>query len=189
MPYEKGFPYQKKTAVDKDPDDTDDSSGEEPDYGIDDKSSDRYRRSDKQEEAKETDRSGREITAFITEWEKVTSLKHSPYAKKSCQLATARGLVKIRDPESCDGKSQKWRDHITFDQWSQRVVKWLLWQEYDIQGKEDLERASDLLTDRARICYDMYQRQTEPEDRNIHSILCLLREKPIPKISRDELWN
>ena len=111
----------------------------------------------------------------MKEWEKVTGQKQKPSAKKSKQLATARGLAKIRDSETCDGKSQKWRDQITLDQWGERVVKWLLWQEYDIQGEEALERASCLLTDSAGIWYDMYERETEPEDRNIHSFLCLLR--------------
>ena len=65
----------------------------------------------------------------------------------------------------------------------------VLCQEYYIQGEEDLERASFLLTDSAGIWYDMYQRQTEPDERNIHSFLCLHREKLIPKISKDESWN
>ena len=52
-----------------------------------------------------------------------------------------------------------------------------------------MERGSFLLTNSAGIWYDMYERETEAEDRNIHSFLCLLREKLIPKISEDELWN
>ena len=50
-------------------------------------------------------------------------------------------------------------------------------------------RASFLLTDSARFLYDMYERETEPEVRNIHCFSCLLREKLIPKIRKDELWN
>ena len=65
----------------------------------------------------------------------------------------------------------------------------MLWQEYDIQGEEPLERASFLLTDSAVILYDMYEGETKPEDRNIQSCLCLLKEKLMPKISKYELWN
>ena len=35
----------------------------------------------------------------------------------------------------------------------------------------------------------MYVRETEPEDKNIHYFLCLLREKLIPKISKDVFCN
>ena len=52
-----------------------------------------------------------------------------------------------------------------------------------------MERASFLLTDSAGIWLEMYERETEPGDRNIHSFSCLLREKLIPKIRKDDLWN
>ena len=52
-----------------------------------------------------------------------------------------------------------------------------------------MERASFLLTDSAGIWYDMHERETQPEDRNIHSFLCLFSEKLIPKIIKDKLWN
>ena len=170
-----GYNNKKKTAGDGDPDDPDNPSGEESGYSDDDRRPDRHRSPDKEEEAKATDGSVREITSSMKEWETVTGKKQKPSAQKSKQLATARGLAEIRDPETCDGKSQKWREQITFDEWGQRVVKWLLWQEYDIQGEEALDRASFLLTDSAGIWYNMYERETEPEDRNIHSFLCLRR--------------
>ena len=52
-----------------------------------------------------------------------------------------------------------------------------------------MERASFLLTDSAGIWYDMYERGTEPEDRNIDCFSCLLRKELIRKISKYELWN
>ena len=125
----------------------------------------------------------------MKELAKVTSQKQKPSAKKSKQLATASGLAKLRDSETCDSKSQKWRNQITCYQCGQRVVEWLLWPEYHIQGEEALERASFLLTDSAGIWYDMYERETEPEDRNIYSFLCLLRTKLTPEISKDELCD
>ena len=39
------------------------------------------------------------------------------------------------------------------------------------------------------ILWDMYERDTEPEDRNIYSFLCLLWINLIPEISKDGLWN
>ena len=124
----------------------------------------------------------------MAEWEKVTGQKQI-IRKKTTQAARVRGLAKIKDPENCDGTSQKWRDPITFDQWGQRIITWLQWQEYDILSQEALERASFLLTDNAGIWYDEYQRETKPKHRNTHSFLCLLRNKMIPKISKDVLWN
>ena len=125
----------------------------------------------------------------MTEWEKVSGQKQKPGVNKSKQLPTARGLAKIRDPETSDGKSQEWSDEITFAQWGQRVVKWLLWKGYDIQAEEAFETASFLLTDSAGISYDMYKSETEPQDRNIHSFLYPLREKVISTISKHELQN
>ena len=40
-----------------------------------------------------------------------------------------------------------------------------------MQGEEALERASLLLTEGAGIWYDNYERETEPEDRNMHPFL------------------
>ena len=122
----RGSHTKKKTVGDGDTDDSDDPSGEESDDGVDDRRPDRHRRLDEEEEAEETDRLVREITPSIKEWEKVTGQKQRPNAKKLKQLATARGLAMIRDPETYDGKSHKWRDQITFDQWGQRVVQWSL---------------------------------------------------------------
>ena len=76
-------------------------------YGDDDRRPDRHERPDKEEEAEETDKSVREMTASMNEWEQVTGQKQKPSPKKSKQLAMARGFAKIRDPEPCDRKSQK----------------------------------------------------------------------------------
>ena len=124
----------------------------------------------------------------MAEWEKVTSYEQI-IRRMTTQVSRARGLAKIKDPENCDGKSQKWRDPITFDQWEQRIIKWLQWQEYDILSEEALDRASFLLIDNAEIWYDEYQREPQPKNRNTYSFLCLLRNKLIPTISKDVLWN
>ena len=92
-------------------------------YAVIGRRTDRNTWPDKEPEAEETVRSVTEITASMKEWEKVTGQKQRHNAKKSKQLATARRLAKIRDSETCDGKSQKWTDEMTFDQWGQRVVK------------------------------------------------------------------
>ena len=62
-----GSHTKKRTAGDGDPDDSDDPSGEESDYGGDDRRPDRHRRPDKAEEAEETYRSVREITSSMKE--------------------------------------------------------------------------------------------------------------------------
>lgn len=58
-----------------------------------------------------------------------------------------------------------------------------------MQAAEACERASFLLTDNAGIWHEIYVRETEPEQRKIHYSLYLRREKLIPEISKDELWN
>ena len=184
-----GCHTKQKTAEHGDPDDPDDPSGEESDHEVDNSRPDRHTRPDKVEDAEESERSVREITPLRKAWEQVTGQKQRPNANKSKQLATGRGLAKIRNTETCDNKSQKWRDQITGAQWGSRVVKCLLWQEYDMQGGEGMKRGSFLGTDSAGIWYDMYERETEPEDRNIHSCLCLFREKLILQVSKHELWN
>ena len=56
------------------------------------------------------------MTPSMREWEQVTGQKQKPRAEKSKQVATARGLAEIRDPATGDGRSQKWRQQIAFDQ-------------------------------------------------------------------------
>ena len=110
----KGTHIEKRIATGGNPNDPDDPSGEESNND-DDSRSDQGRRPDQEEEVEETDRSVREITPSMAEWEKVTDQKQI-IRKKTTQATRARGLAKIKDPENCDGKSQKWRDPITFDQ-------------------------------------------------------------------------
>ena len=92
-------------------------------------------------------------------------------------------LAKIRDPENCDGKEEKWRDSITFDQHRQLFIKWLKWPEYDIKSEDALERASFLMTGSAGLWYNNFVETTRRKDRNIHGSLCFLRYKLMPKIS------
>ena len=92
-----GSHTKRKTVEDADPDDSDGPAGEESHYGDDDRRPDRHRRPDKEEEGEETDRSVGEMTPSMKELQQVTGQKHRHNAKKSQQLATATGLVKIRD--------------------------------------------------------------------------------------------
>ena len=78
----RGSHTEKTTRGDGDPDDSNDTSGEESGYDDDDRRPDRHRRPDKEEEAEETDRSVREITTSMTEWEKVTGQQQRPSTKK-----------------------------------------------------------------------------------------------------------
>ena len=109
-----------KTATGGNPNDPGDPSGEEcnndEDGGLDRGGrSDRGPRSDAKDVADDRDRSVREITASIAEWQKVTGQRQF-IRKKTTQGSSTGGLAKIKDPENRDGKSQKWRDPISFDQ-------------------------------------------------------------------------
>ena len=75
----------------------------------------------------------------MSEWEKITGQKQRSTSAKTNK---PNKLAKLRDPENCDGKAEKWRDPITFDQYGQLIIKWLKWQEYDIKSEDALERAS-----------------------------------------------
>ena len=68
-------PTKEKTAGDGDPDEPNYASGDESGYDDDHRRPDRHRRPDKEEKAEATDRSVREMTASIKEWEKVTGQK------------------------------------------------------------------------------------------------------------------
>ena len=116
-----GTHTENKTAIDGNPNDTDDCSGEESNQDDND-GSDRGREPDQGEEAEDTDRLVREITPSMAEWEKVTGQKQF-IRKKTTEVSRARGLAKIKDSENCYVKSQQWRDTITIDQWEQRIMK------------------------------------------------------------------
>ena len=75
----------------------------------------------------------------MAEWEKITGQKQRSTSAKTHK---PNKLAKIRDPENCDGKAEKWRDPITFDQYRRLIIKWLKWQEYHIKSEHALERAS-----------------------------------------------
>lgn len=77
----------------------------------------------------------------MSEWRKVTGQKQF-IKKKTTEVFKARGFANIQHSEHCDGKSQKWIDPITFDQWGQRIITSLQWQECDILSEEGVERAS-----------------------------------------------
>ena len=122
----------------------------------------------------------------MTEWDNITGQKQ---ISTSAKTKKHNELAKIRDPENCDGKAEKWRDPTTFDQYGQLIVKWLKWQEYDIKSEDALERASFLMTGSARVWYNNIVDPSRRKDRNIHAFLCFLRLKLIAKISQDVLWK
>ena len=84
----------------------------------------------------------------MAEWEKITGQKQRCASGKTNKHAK---LAKIRDPENCHNKAEKWRDSITLYQNAHLVSNWLKWQEYDIQHEHALERASFLMTEYARV--------------------------------------
>ena len=176
---------KQKTAGDGDAGDRHALAGEQS-ANDDDRRSD-SRRPDKEKEAADTDRSVRGITSSMEAWEKRTGQQKTRRAKQSKEWATATGSAKIRVAETYDSKSQTLRDQIIFNQWGQTVVKCLLWHECDIEGEEGSEKATFLLTNSAEILYNMCERETEPEDRNIHCFSHLLRQAFMPKISNNEL--
>ena len=92
----RGSHTKEKIAGDGEPDDSDDPSGKESGDGDDYRTPDRHGRPDKEEEPEDTGSSVREITPSMKEWQKVTGQKQRPSAKKSKQLATARGLDRKR---------------------------------------------------------------------------------------------
>ena len=135
-----------KRPSDDDPDDDPDSEGSDAGRDADRSGSDNE--SDQETAAEESDRSVSEITPSMAEWEEITGQKQRSTSGKTKK---PNKLAKIRDPGNCDGKADKWRDAITFDQYGQLIIKWLKWQEYDIQSEDALERASVLMTGSAGV--------------------------------------
>ena len=58
----------------------------------------------------------------MAEWGKITGRKNRSTSAKTNK---ANKLANIRDSKNCDGKAEKWRDPITFDQYGQLIIKWL----------------------------------------------------------------
>ena len=67
------------------------------------------------------------------------------------------------------------------------MMKWLKWQEYDIQSEDACERAGLLMTGSAKVCYYNFVDATRRKNKNMDSFLCFLRSKLIPKNSQDVL--
>ena len=124
-------------------DSDDDPNSEGSNAGRDADRSGSENESDRETAAEESDRSVREITTSMPEWEKITGQKQR---RTSAKTNKQNNLAKIRDPDNCDGKAEKCRDTITFDQYGQLIIKWLKWQEYDIKSEDALARASFLMS-------------------------------------------
>ena len=120
----------------------------------------------------------------MPEWAKITGNKQRSISAKTYK---PNKLAKIRDPQNCNGKAEKWRAPITFDQYMQLIIKWLKWQEYDIKSEDALERASFLITGSAAVWYKNFMDTTRRKMRNIHSYSCFLRSKLIVKMRQDVL--
>jgi len=137
---DKPFPQKKKVQINPEPDLEPSSSSRSDDESGPD--SDKSKSSDSEESGTETDRSVREITPKQKEWEKVTGIKqHASKIKEETIKKTTR-LAKIKEPEAFDGKAEKWKDTITFDEYMEQLVRWLKWQGLDVEKEEALERAS-----------------------------------------------
>ena len=122
----------------------------------------------------------------MAEWERIIVQNQRSTSAKTNK---PNKLAKIRDPENCDGIAEKWRDHITFDQYGQLIITWLKLEEYDIKSEDALERASLLMPGSAGVWYNNLVDTTRWKNRHIHDFLCFLRYKIIPKISQDVHWK
>jgi len=184
---EKPLPQKKKVQIRPEPDpdpssslSSDDESGSEVDKTKD---------SDSEESGTETDRSVREITPSQKEWEKVTGIKQHPCKIKEETIKKATRLTKIKEPEAFDGKAEKWKDTITFDEYMEQLVRRLKGQGLDVEKEEALERASFQFTGMAARWLKDYSEKTKSTKRNIHGFMVFLRKKIIPSTAREELWE
>jgi len=57
--------------------------------------------------------------------EKVTGIKQHASKIKEETIKKATRLAKIKEPEAFDGKVEKWKDTITFDEYMEQLVRWL----------------------------------------------------------------
>ena len=128
-----GSKMARKTEKPSDEDPDEDPSSQGSNAGRDADRSDSDSEPDRETVAEESGRSVREMTPAMAEWEKITGKKQM---RTSAQTNEPKELAKIRDPVNCDGKGEKCRDPITVDQYGQLIIKWLKWQEYDIQSED-----------------------------------------------------
>jgi len=116
---------QKKVQVIPEPDPEPSSSSSSDDESGPD--SNKSEDSDSEESGTETVRSVREITPQQKEWEKVTGIKQHASKIKEETIKKATRLAKIKEPETFDGKAEKWKDTITIDEYMEQLVRWLKW--------------------------------------------------------------
>jgi hypothetical protein len=114
-------------------------------------------------------------------------MKQTQSSLDSEKLKQINKLAKIPNPPNMDGKNEKWKNPITFDQWTAKTQKWLVYQGFDIQHWTALDRASFFLEDSAGIWYDQYCQKTEEEKRNYHEFMLILRKKVVPSILATKL--
>ena len=110
---DKPLPQQKKVQINPDSDPSSSSSSDDESGPDLDKSKD----SDSEESGTETDRLVREITPEQKEWEKVTGIKQHAIKIKEETIKKATRLAKFKEPEAFDGKAEKWKETITFDEY------------------------------------------------------------------------
>jgi len=112
---DKPLPQKKKVQISPDPDPSSSSSSDDESGPESDKSE--SNKTDSEESGTETDRSVREITPSQQEWEKVTGIKQHANKIKEETIKKATRLAKIKEPETFNGKAEKWKHTITFDEY------------------------------------------------------------------------
>jgi len=95
-------------------------------------------------------------------------------------IKKATRLVKIKEPEVFDGKGEKWKDTINFNEYMEQLVRWLKWQGLAVDKEEVVERASFQFTIMAARWLKDYSKKPNSAKRNIHGFMVLLRKKIIP---------
>jgi len=182
---DKPLPQKKKVQINPDPDPSSSSSSND-ECGAD---SDKSKSPESKESGTATDRSVREITQQQKEWEKVTRIKQHASKVIEETIKKVTRIAKIKEPEAFDGKAEKWKDTITFDEYMEQLVRWLKLQGLDVEKEEAWERASFHFTGMAARWLKDYSEKTKTTKSNIHGFMVFLRKKIIPSTAREELWK
>ena len=74
--------------------------------------------------------------------EQITGMEQTRSKVNASTAKRANQLGKIPDPSMIDGKNNKWKEIITFNQYVQKVDKWLGYQGSELAEEEALDSAN-----------------------------------------------
>ena len=138
---------------------------------------------EEEEEVIEMEKLTKEMERWQQETGRFIDLKIWNKSKKS--------KLKVKQPESCDGKDSKWKDQITFDDWTEKISRWIKWEGLKLGGEEAFSLLEFVLEGNAKVWYNHYLSRYGKENlqESFYDYILFLRRKLIPTNYNKILWQ